>query len=121
MRKLITRGFLYIYIIIIGLHYFTCIGNRLRLRHAVTSASQRCRPNRHKSARVITLLVELPHRHVRLPRDFDIAEGALPHRVFGTQAIFLLLLTLHKLLIMQHFLIYYYYYYLRFALFFVHR
>ena len=52
---------------------------------------------------MITLLVELPYRHVRLPRDFDIAEGALPHRVFGTHAIFLLLLTLHKLLIMQHF------------------
>ena len=35
--------------------------------------------------------------------DFGIAEKALPHRVFGAQAIFLLLLTLHKLLIMQHF------------------
>ena len=32
--------------------------------------------------------------------DFDIAERALPHQVFGAQAIFLLLLTLHKLLIM---------------------
>ena len=37
--------------------------------------------------------------------DFGIAERALPHRVFGTWAIFILLLTLHKLLIMQHFLI----------------
>ena len=81
-----------------------CVGDRLRLHHAVTSASRRRRPNRHKSARVITLLVELPYRHVRLPRDFGIAEGALPHRVFGTQAIFLLLLTLRKLLIMQLFL-----------------
>ena len=35
--------------------------------------------------------------------DFGIVERALPHRVFGTRAIFLLLLTLHKLLIMQHF------------------
>ena len=35
--------------------------------------------------------------------DFGIVERALPHRVFGTQAICLLLLTLHKLLIMQHF------------------
>ena len=50
--------------------------------------------------------------------DFGIAERALPHRAFGAQTIFLLLLTLHKLLIMQQF---YYYYYLRFALFFVHR
>ena len=38
--------------------------------------------------------------------DFGIAERALPHRVFGAQAIFLLLLTLHKLLIMQHFLLF---------------
>ena len=37
------------------------------------------------------------------------------------QAIFLLLLTLHKLFIMQRFFNYHYYYYLRFALFFVHR
>ena len=37
--------------------------------------------------------------------DFGIAERALPHRVFGTRAIFLLLLTLRKLLIMQHFLL----------------
>ena len=35
--------------------------------------------------------------------DFGIAERALPHRVFGTRAIFLLLFTLHKLLIMQPF------------------
>ena len=35
--------------------------------------------------------------------DFGIVEIALPHRVFGTRAKFLLLLTLHKLLIMQHF------------------
>ena len=35
--------------------------------------------------------------------DFGIAERALPHRVFGAQAIFLLLLTLHKLFIMQQF------------------
>lgn len=33
--------------------------------------------------------------------DFGIAERALPHRVFGTRAIFRLLLTLPKLLIMQ--------------------
>ena len=39
--------------------------------------------------------------------DFGIAERALPHRVFGTRAIFLLLLTLHKLLIMQRFLFIY--------------
>ena len=37
------------------------------------------------------------------------------------QAIFLLLLTLHKLFIMQHFFYSYYYYYPRSALFFVHR
>ena len=37
------------------------------------------------------------------------------------QAIFLLLLTLHKLFIMQHFFNSYYYYYPRSALFFVHR
>ena len=38
------------------------------------------------------------------------------------QAIFILLLTLHKLFIMQRYYYYYhYYYYLRFALFFVHR
>ena len=66
----------------------------------VSSASRRRRPNQRKLARVITLLVELPYRHVRLPQDFGIAEGALPHRVFDTQAIFLLLLTSHKLLIM---------------------
>ena len=35
--------------------------------------------------------------------DFGIAERALPHRVFGTRAIFLLLLTLQKLLIMQQY------------------
>ena len=35
--------------------------------------------------------------------DFGIAERALPHRAFGAQAIFLLLLTLHKLFIMQQF------------------
>ena len=40
-------------------------------------------------------------------RDFGIAERALPHRAFGAQAIFLLLLTLHKLLIMQRFLFIY--------------
>ena len=49
---------------------------------------------------------------------FGIIERALPHRVFGTRAKFLLLLTLHKLFIMQRFF-YYYYYYLRFALFYV--
>ena len=38
--------------------------------------------------------------------DFGITERALPHRVFGAQAIFLLLLTLHKLLIMEHFLLF---------------
>ena len=38
--------------------------------------------------------------------DFSIAERALPHRVFGTWAIFLLLLTLHKLLIMQQFFLF---------------
>ena len=55
-------------IILFGPHYFMCVGDRLRLRHVVYSAS-RCRhPNRCKSARVITLLVELPYRHVRLPR-----------------------------------------------------
>ena len=54
--------------------------------------------------------------------DFGIAERALPHRVFGTRAIFLLLFNLLKLLIMQRiFLIYYYYYYLQIALFYVHR
>ena len=121
MRKLITRGFLYIYIIIVGLHYFTCAGNGLRLRHVVSSASRRRRPDRRKSSRVITLLVVLPYRRVRLPWGLRIAERALPHRAFGAHAIFLLLLTLHKLFIMQHFFIYYYYYYLRFALFFVHR
>ena len=36
--------------------------------------------------------------------DFGIAERALPHRVFGTRAIFPSLLTLRKLLIMQQFL-----------------
>ena len=35
--------------------------------------------------------------------DFGIAKRDLPHRVFGTRAIFLLLLTLHKLFIIQHF------------------
>ena len=35
--------------------------------------------------------------------DFGITERALPHRVFGAQAILLLLLTLHKLFIMQQF------------------
>ena len=35
--------------------------------------------------------------------DFGIVERALPHRVFGTRAIFLLLLTLQKLLIMQQY------------------
>ena len=35
--------------------------------------------------------------------DFGIIERALPHQVFVTQAICLLLLTLHKLLIMRHF------------------
>ena len=35
--------------------------------------------------------------------DFGIVERTLPHQVFGTRAIFLLLLTLHKLLIMQQF------------------
>ena len=35
--------------------------------------------------------------------DFGIAERALPHRVFGTRAIFILLPTLRKLLIMQQF------------------
>ena len=52
------QGFyIYIYIIIIlfGPYYFMCVGDRLRLRHAVTSASQRRRPNWHKSARTITL------------------------------------------------------------------
>ena len=53
--------------------------------------------------------------------DFGIAERALPHWVFGAHAIFLLLLTLHKLFIMQHFFNSYYYYYPRSALFFVHR
>src|SRR4051812_11056368 len=62
------RGFLYIYIIIVGLHYFTCVGNGLRLRHVVSSASRRRRPNRRKSSRVITLLVVLPYQRVRLPR-----------------------------------------------------
>ena len=52
--------------------------------------------------------------------DFGIAERALPYRVFGTRAIFLLLLTLRKLLIMQQFFNYYSYY-LRLALFSVHR
>ena len=33
--------------------------------------------------------------------DFGIIKRVLPHRVFSTRAIFLLLLTLHKLLIMQ--------------------
>ena len=45
-----------------------CVGEGLRLRHAVTSASPRHRPNWHKSARMIILLIELPYRHVRLPR-----------------------------------------------------
>ena len=62
------RGFLYIYIIILGLHYFTCAGNGLRLRHVVSSARRRRRPNRRKSARVITLLVVLPYERVQLPR-----------------------------------------------------
>ena len=120
MRKLITLGFLYIYIIIVGLHYFTCAGNGLRLRHVVSSASRHRRPHRRKAARVITLLVNDPGRAVLSPRhtdiprhlggtegfvitslthagDFGIAERALPHTVFGTRAIFLLLLTLHKL------------------------
>ena len=35
--------------------------------------------------------------------DLGIVERTLPHRVFGTRAIFILLLTLHKLLIMQLF------------------
>ena len=35
--------------------------------------------------------------------DFGIAERDLPHRVFGAQALFLLLLTLHKLFNMQQF------------------
>ena len=71
LRKLITRGFLYIYIIIVGLHYFTCAGNGLRLRHVVSSASRRRRPNRRKSARVITLFIMLPYRRVRLPRGLQ--------------------------------------------------
>ena len=58
-------------IILFGPHYFMCVGDRLRLRHAVTSASRRRRPNRHKSARMITLLVELPYRHARLPRGLQ--------------------------------------------------
>ena len=64
----LNKLFLQKAIILFGPHYFMCVGVRLRLRHAVTSAS-RCRcPNRHKSARVITLLVESPYRHVRLTR-----------------------------------------------------
>ena len=55
-------------IILFGPHYFMCVGDRLRLRHVVSLASRCRRPNRHKSARVITLLVVLPYRRVRLPR-----------------------------------------------------
>ena len=62
------RGFLYIYIIVVLLHYFTCTDNGLRMRHVVSSASRRRRPNRRKSARVITLLVVLPYRRVRFPQ-----------------------------------------------------
>ena len=36
-------------------------------------------------------------------KDFGIVERTLPHRVFGTRAIFLLLPALHKLLIMIRF------------------
>ena len=43
-------------------------GYGLRLRHVVSSTSRRRRPNRRKLARVITLLVVLPYRRVRLPR-----------------------------------------------------
>ena len=42
-------------------------GNGPRLRHVVSSASRRRCPNQRKSARVITLLVVLPYRRVRLP------------------------------------------------------
>lgn len=55
-------------IILFGPHYFMCVGDRLRPRHVVSSASRCCRPNQRKSARIITLLVVLPYRRVRLPR-----------------------------------------------------
>ena len=55
-------------IFLFGPHYFMCVGDRLRPRHVVSSASRCRRPNRRKSARVITLLVVLPYRRVRLPR-----------------------------------------------------
>ena len=45
-------------IILFGPHYFMCVGDRLRLRQAVTSASQCHHPNWHKSARMITLLIK---------------------------------------------------------------
>ena len=64
----LNKLFLQKAIILFGPHYFMCVGVRLRLRHTVTSASRRRCPSRHKLARVITLLVELPYRHVRLPR-----------------------------------------------------
>ena len=86
-----------------------CVGDRLRLRHAVTSASQRHRPNYHKSARMITLLLNCHTDMFGCLWDFGIIKRVLPHRVFGARAIFLLLLTLHKLLIMQLFIIFYYY------------
>ena len=57
------------------------------------------------------LAMPLPHHAATLHRHW-----------LRRQAIFLLLLTLHKLFIMQrYFFNYYYHYYLRFALFFVHR
>ena len=55
-------------IILFGPHYFMCVGDRLRLHHVVSLASRRRRPNRPKSARVVTLLVVLPYRRVQLPR-----------------------------------------------------
>ena len=69
----------------------------------------------------------MPHLELGPTYEFRLCH-ALPHHAdalhrhwLRRQAIFLLLLTLHKLFIMQHFFNSYYYYYLWFALFFVHR
>ena len=91
----LCKDFIYIYIILFGAHYFMCVGDRLRLHHAITLASQHRRRNWHKSAHMITLFIELPYRRVRLPR------GLRPHQEGPTSsgvrrwAISLLLLTLH--------------------------